>query len=151
MHREEKRPSRAQERRSPAPVGCSSRTENTAQSGSAAAVWGSFHCWEEGSSRFRRHLHRRRWMPVEVVSSRCTERVEGSNSKNLRPRPRRKEETAVEGSLWWKEVAVRVAVAVAREVGCKGFHKRNTLCTGSAHVTWLLGSVYDPHLLPLPH
>ncbi|WVZ10122.1 hypothetical protein V8G54_014652 [Vigna mungo] len=121
----------AQDRRSLPPVGCSSRTENTAQSGSAAAVWGSFRCWEEGNSRFLR-----RWMLVEVVRSRCTERVEvGSNSRNLRHRPQRKEETAVEGSLWWKEVAVKGAAA--GELGCRGFDKRNTWCIGSAHVRWL--------------
>lgn len=129
----------AQDRRIPAPVGCSSRTENTVQSGSAAVVWGSFRCWEEGNSRFLLHFHLHlhcRWMLVEMVRSKCTERVEvGSNSRNLRHRPRRKEETEEEGSLWWKEVAMKAAAA--GELGCRDFDKRNTWCIGSAHVRWL--------------
>lgn len=84
------------------------------------------------------------------MRSRYTERVEaGSNSTELlRLRRRRKEERVVEDSCWRKEMVV-----VEMELGCKGCYKRNTLCTGSARVTWLLGSAYyDLHLLlPLPH
>ena len=157
VHIEARRPWRAEERRwTRAAEGCSSRTGNTAQSGSAVVVSGSFRCWEEGSSRFLRH-HRRRWMREEVVRSRYIERVEaGSSSTELlrrRRRRRRKEERVVEDSCLWKEMVVVVKVVAEMELGCKGCYKRNTLCTGSARVTWLLGSAYyDLNLLlPLPH
>lgn len=89
------------------------------------------------------------------MRSRYTERVEaGSNSTELlRLRRRRKEERVVEDSCLWKEMVVVVKVVAEMELGCKGCYKRNTLCTGSARVTWLLGSAYyDLNLLlPLPH
>ncbi|TKY72538.1 hypothetical protein E2542_SST01279 [Spatholobus suberectus] len=109
--RRPKKLSAAEERPWTAAEDCSSRTENRAQLGWAAAALGGTY---SAAGNTRRPCRLRR-TPAEAARSRCTERVAAGRSNSKCRHRRSLEEMAEEGSWWWWELA-----AAARELGGTG-------------------------------